>query len=366
MRIALHSPRSTYLEPALAHGGDPVFLGALLAALRERGHDVEVVSRTDVRQLWRRRLPARRFVAEAVAVTRRMRRFEPDAWLVYHPSPTYPDLFGWWQRCPRYVVFAAHTWRSKRLPRGWQRLLALAFARSIARADAMIALRPATAERLRAWGAPADRVHVHPHAVAIPRNVPPQDDARRRLGLPLDAAVLLCATRFTGPEDEHRGGKAKMISRLIRLVSALPGSAVLVLVGDGPGRPRIEAEAASLALTGRVRIFGAVPNAELGVFHAASDLYVYPHPDDRTWMSVLESQAHGRPVVTMRTPSGEMTVDDGASGLLADDLEEFREMVSRLVRERERCAAMGREARRFIERTHAIDVRAAQLEALLA
>ena len=55
-----------------------------------------MVSELDARDLWRGRVPIRRFLREAVAVRRRMRRLEPDGWLVYSSSVTYPDLFGWW------------------------------------------------------------------------------------------------------------------------------------------------------------------------------------------------------------------------------------------------------------------------------
>jgi glycosyltransferase involved in cell wall biosynthesis len=147
---------------------------------------------------------------------------------------------------------------------------------------------------------------------------------------------------------------------------SLPESTLLVLVGDGAGRPRIEAKAAGLASAGRVRIFDPVRSDELAMFHAASDFYAYPHPLDRPWLSVLEAQAHGRPVVTMRTRSGELTVDEGKTALLADDFEGFRRLVAELAADPAHCDSMGRAAREYIERNHSIDVRAGQIEALLA
>jgi hypothetical protein len=63
--------------------------------LTEKGLEVEVVSYLDAREVGRGRIPARRVLGEAVRVRKRMRRFRPDAWLVYTPSVTYPDLFGW-------------------------------------------------------------------------------------------------------------------------------------------------------------------------------------------------------------------------------------------------------------------------------
>lgn len=365
MRIAFYSPLATHLDLALARGGDPVFLHNLLETFRRRGHDVTVVSSFNVRDLWKGRIPKRKLLAEARSIRAGIRDFRPDGWLVYGMSRTYPDLFGWWQRVPRYVLFSAHTWQSKALPKAWRPPLTFAFRRSLARADAVIATRPPAADRLRARGVPPSRLHVQTFATKVPTDLPSREQARSSLGLPLDARILLCTTRFTGPQ-EAKEGKTEMILSLLELVPSLPDSTLLVLVGDGAGRPRIEAEAAGLVSAGRVRIFDPVPSDELATFHAASDFYAYPHPLDRPWMSVLEAQAHGRPVVTMRTRSGEVTVDEGKTALLADDIEGFRGLVAELAADPARCDSMGRAAREYIERNHSIDVRAGQIEALLA
>jgi hypothetical protein len=181
LRIAFYSPRASHLEPTLAHGGDPIFLEALLGALRERGHEVRIVSRLNVRDLWRGRVPARRLIREAIRVWRNMREFSPDAWLVYNPSRTYPDVFGWWQRPTRYVLLNAHTWQSKRMPQPWQWLFEFAFRRALKRADSVVAARPATAMRLRNLGATDSQIHVLPPGVSVEPSLPPRAAARRRL-----------------------------------------------------------------------------------------------------------------------------------------------------------------------------------------
>src|SRR3990172_8680016 len=113
MRIAFYSPRTSHLKQDFAQGGDPIFLHGLFGALRERGHEVKVVSTLNIRKFWRRQVPARRLVTEALTIRQEMKRYAPDAWLVYDCSRTYPDLFGWWQHPKRYVLLAAHTWQSE-------------------------------------------------------------------------------------------------------------------------------------------------------------------------------------------------------------------------------------------------------------
>lgn len=363
MRIAFYSPRSTHLKPGLAQGGDPVFLHNLFDGLRRAGHEVEVVSWLNVHDVWRGRVKARELLGEALSVRRRVRTFRPEAWLVYKPSRTYPDVFGWWQRPRRYVLIGAHTWQSHRIPRRWRALLAWAYRRSLRRADLVTVLLPLTLERLGNYGVDRERLRLLFTAVPIPDDVPSQAEARSRLGLPLEAPIVLCTTRFTDPSGGQ--GKTEMVLDLLSVVPSLAPETLLVVGGDGPGRPQIELEVERLRLSDRVRLVGEVQREDTKWFFAGCDVYAQPHPLDGPWLSVLEAQACGRAVITMRTRSGELTVDDGRSGLLADSIEGFGEQLAALTSDRQRCAAMGREARRFIADFHSIDVRVRQIEEVL-
>jgi glycosyltransferase involved in cell wall biosynthesis len=363
MRIAFFSPRASHLEAEVARGGDPVFLNALFDTLRNRGHDVQVISRLDMRELRDCRLPAHRVVMEARAIRAEMKRFSPDGWIVYNPSRTYPDLFGWWQRPKRYILLAAHTWRSERVPWRWRWLFAFAYRRSLQRADWVTATRPETAERLRRRGVPAERLSVLPPTVAIPENIPPQPEARRRLGLPLDQPLVLCISRFT--ELGSKARKTEIVLQLLASVAQLRDKPLLVIVGDGPGRPEIEKRASDVRLEDRVRLFSAVANEDLVWFYAACDVYAYPDLVALPRLAVIEAQACGRPVVTMRTPSAELTVADGRTGVLADDLADFGRQLATLIGDRKRRERMGRAARRYVTRCHSIETRVEQIERVL-
>jgi glycosyltransferase involved in cell wall biosynthesis len=363
MRIAVYSPRSTLLEPGIAQGGDPVVLHSLFTELRSRGHEIEVASRLNVRDLWHGRVPARQLLIEARSVRNRMRQFEPEAWLVWKPSRTYPDVFGWWQRPRRYVLLAAHTWQSNRMPNRWRTFLAWMHRQSLRRADVVTAERRPTFERLLKHGVEPSRLRLLPQAVQLRTQLPSQEEARVRLGLNLDQPIALCATRFT--ELGHREGKTEMILDLVSAVRSIPAQIQLVIAGDGPGRLHVEREVERLGLQSQVRLFDGVENPDLAWFYAACDLYAYPHPLDQPWTSILEAQACGRPVVMLRTSSSELTVDEGRSGLLADSRDEFREYLAAMTSDRSRCAEMGRAGRRYIAERHSISVRASQIEEAL-
>jgi glycosyltransferase involved in cell wall biosynthesis len=297
-----------------------------------------------------------------------MRRFRPDAWIVHLPSSITPDFFGWWQRPKRYVLLgpSGRKRRAKALPRSLRPIYVFAHRRSLARADKLVAFHPPSARRLRSAGIAEDRLALIPAPATAWGWIPLCEEARRRLDLPADARIVLCVSRFSVRHD-HGGGSAKteMILRLLEAFARVRSDAQVVIVGDGPGRPSVEEAIASQGLADRVRLVGAVENKDVVWFYAACDLYAYPHSTDRCWLSVLEAQACGRPVVTMRTSSAEVTVADGRTGLLASDLDEFAQHLETLVRDRERCERMGRAAREYVETHHSLELRVKQIEDLI-
>jgi glycosyltransferase involved in cell wall biosynthesis len=363
LRIALHVPRPDFLQPGFS--GDHFILPAIRSGLAERGHEVEVVSYLDAREVGRGNIPVRRVLREAVCVRQRMRRLRPDAWLVYTPSVTYPDLFGWWQRPRRYVLYAADKGRPERLPRRLRPFFRAAHRRSLLTADVVGVYRPRSAARLESVGVAPDRIAVLPPMVAMPTVEISQEDARRSLDLPLDVPVVVCVSRFSGAKGDGRPGKTQGVLELIRSMPDVPQEALCVIVGDGEGRPEVEAERARLGLRERVRLTGAVPNRDVHTYYAAADVFAYPYDLDRPWLSGLEAQASRRPVVTMRTGSAEATVDDGRTGLLAANGDEFRARLAELLGNRERCRAMGQAAREYVARHHSLEVRVRQLEEFL-
>lgn len=363
LRIALHAPRPHFLQPGFS--GDHFILPGIRSGLTDKGHEVEVVSNLDACDAGRGDVPTRRIFSEAVRVRNRMSRFRPDAWLVYGPSVTYPDLFGWWQRPCRYVLFGADEGRPERLPRRLRPFFSAAHRRSLLAADVVGVLRPRSARRLEKMGVAPDRIRVLPPMVAMPAVNMSREEARRSLDLPLDVPVVVCVSRFSPRRKDGRPGKTQGVLELVRSMAEVPQEAVCVIVGDGEGRAEVEAERARLGLVERVRLAGAVPNGDVHPYYAASDVFAYPYDLDRPWLSALEAQASGRPVVTMRTGSAETTVDDGRTGLLAGDVYEFRAQLAELLRSPERCERMGRAAREYVMKHHSLDVRVRQLESML-
>jgi glycosyltransferase involved in cell wall biosynthesis len=364
LRIIFYAPRASQLDPR-AIGGDGPIVHSLLTGLPARGHEVRVASRIDVRDFWLDRVPAHRLATEAFAVHRELKRFSPDAWLVFGSCLKHPDLFGWWQRPVRYVVMGPGTSAGRRVPKRWRWLLRWAHQRSLHRADRVVAFHPKSADELRSLGVRRERLSVLPPPVEFWDEIPSRQESRALLELPKKAPIVLCVSRLTQPRNGQVPYKTEAVVELLRALAQLPSDILLVVVGDGPGRAMVEDTTAALGMVGRVQLVGTVRHTDVRRFYAACDFFAYPCLVDRPWVAVLEAQSCGRPVVTMQTRSAEVTVEHGHTALLAKDMQDFKAHMAALASDRERCDEMGRSAREYIAKTHSFAVRVEQIEGFL-
>ncbi len=152
---------------------------------------------------------------------------------------------------------------------------------------------------------PADKIGVVYNGVDTSRPAPgPQERAelRQRLGVS-EGEILLV---FVG-----RVSKEKGIGLLIEALARLPARVRLVVLGDGPQRQALEAQAAPLGA--RVRFEGEVldPRPWMG----AADAVAVPS----TWYEafgrvVVEAMREGTPVVASRIGGMAELFDDGVQG----------------------------------------------------
>jgi D-inositol-3-phosphate glycosyltransferase len=145
--------------------------------------------------------------------------------------------------------------------------------------------------------------------------------ARRRLGLPADAVVLVFAGRIQplkGPDVVLRAA-----SSLLRLCPGLASRLVVAIVG-GPsgsevGAPgRLSSLASALGIAGCVRFEPPCPQPELADWYRAADVVLVPSHSESFGLVALEAQACGTPVVAAAVGGLRTAVRDGVSGVLVE------------------------------------------------
>ncbi|HEX2176971.1 MAG TPA: glycosyltransferase family 4 protein [Nocardioidaceae bacterium] len=142
---------------------------------------------------------------------------------------------------------------------------------------------------------------------------------RERLGIAADAPVVVCVGRMV-----PRKGQDTLVRAWPRVLAEVP-EARLLLVGDGPYRPRVERLAESLAVSESVVFTGGVPWAEIPGYVDAGDVFAMPSRTRRLGLEVealgivaLEAAACGLPVVVGDSGGAPDTVVDGETGCVVD------------------------------------------------
>ena len=176
------------------------------------------------------------------------------------------------------------------------------------RVDGLIAVSAALRTAMIALGAAPERVTVLRNGVDT-RLFRPLGRSAARAALGLTRPTLISVGLLIERKGHHR---------VIEAMASLPGFELLV-VGEGPERPRLEALIARLGLTDRVRLLGARPHADLANCYAAADALVLASSREGWANVLLEAMACGTPVIAARIWGNPEVVQERAAGLIYDE-----------------------------------------------
>jgi teichuronic acid biosynthesis glycosyltransferase TuaC len=171
-----------------------------------------------------------------------------------------------------------------RVPRRWMRWAA-------AKADGLIAVSNGLRERITALGISSEKVRVLRNGVDLALFCP-GDRARARQNLGFTRPTVLAVGNLVGLK------RHALMVEAVALLSATD----LVIVGDGPERPQIEALARARGLRERVRLLGRLPQERLPQIYRAADLLLLASTSEGWPNVLLESMACGTPVVVSDLP----------------------------------------------------------------
>lgn len=194
-------------------------------------------------------------------------------------------------------------------------------------ADAVLPVTQVLAGHVQARGVPASRITVIHNGIneAQFAAAPTPAEAKRALGWD-DALVL----GFTGFVRDWHG-----VDRVLHWMASerAPARARLLMVGDGPARPALEALARELSLGDRVRFTGVVDRHDIPAHVAAFDIALQPAVVAyASPLKLFEYLALGKAIVAPRVPNLEEILRDGDNAVLfdADQAGGFESALSRL------------------------------------
>jgi glycosyltransferase involved in cell wall biosynthesis len=253
-------------------------------------------------------------------VRRELRRLRPD---VVHTHLVHADVYGALGAGRIPLVSTKHN--DDRFRLGPFRYVERALGRRASRVIAITeALRRFCVDRV---GLPAAKVEVvHYGLDALPE---PWGESVE-VPIPAGARVLLCVGRLA----EQKG--VDIAVRALAKIREHEPAAVLVVLGEGPERRRLEALAGEgVYLPGRV--------GDAASWYRRAELLVHPARWEGFGLALLEAMLAGKPVVATRVSSAPEIVADGETGLLVppEDPEALARTVIELLAASQTAAAMG-------------------------
>ncbi len=227
----------------------------------------------------------------------------------------YPDgyaatLLGHWLKLPVTITLrGTETGHANDPARRSQLMTGLMRATRIFSVSASL---KAIAESL---GIPGDRIRVVGNGVDLTKFHPVgRDEARCKLGLPMDAKVLISVGGLVERKGFHR-----VIACLPALCKQFPNLYYLIVGGasaEGNIEARLRQQTAELGLQERVRFLGIVPPEQLKNPLSAADVFVLATGNEG-WANVfLEAMACGLPVVTTQVGGNAEVVCHPELGIL--------------------------------------------------
>lgn len=201
-----------------------------------------------------------------------------------------------------------------------------------------------------AFGMPPERARVAYNGLKVDDFAHPAPGARTKIRDELclqesQTLITLCGRIMDRPESDK--GQRTAIRAIGRLKRSHP-KALLILVGDGPGRGECEALVDELGLGDSVRFLGQ--RDDVPDILAATDIFLMPSSCPEAFgYSALEAMCAGCPVVASRIGGLPEMLAEGERGVLVPphDAAAFAAAISSLVLQPERAATLAAAGQAF-------------------
>lgn len=244
---------------------------------------------------------------------------------------TYHTLF---EEYLHHYLPVAPRWLTRNLARQISRL-------QCNQLDAVIVPSRAMHERLQDYGVNVP-THVVPTGIPLDRFADHnREEFRARLGIAPGRPVALFVGRVA-----HEKNIDFLIEAIAAARSACP-EVLLLIAGEGPARPSLEAMTRARGLQSSVCFVGYLERrAELPACYAAADVFVFASRTETQGLVLIEAMAMGLPVVALSAMGTRDLLERGRGCVVpADDPADFGARLASLLGNPVQRARLGAEAR---------------------
>ncbi|RDI96248.1 glycosyltransferase family 1 protein [Meiothermus sp. QL-1] len=252
-------------------------------------------------------------------------------------------LLAWLEK--RAVIYTPNAFStlSKNLSRT-QKLLYESAEKVLARTTtALIAVSKSEAVEAQRLGIPAERIKLITNAIQINSGIPKKkSEVRKKLGLSCEHIVIGFVGRFVPQKAPFI-----LIDAFAR-ISTDYSQARLVMVGEGPLRPRMELRIKQLGVAGKVILPGPLEGRwamqGFDIFALPSDYEGFPYV-------LLEAMAERLPIVATRVGGAEQAIAEGVNGFLVPTRStvDFASALSRLLADEKLRKQMGEQSYKRVQ-----------------
>jgi glycosyltransferase involved in cell wall biosynthesis len=338
-------------------GGIEVLATKLFSNLRQRGHEIALVTRRDrlhlaaeeqyegvqvYRHPFWTALTSRnveQIIQIRQKIARLKREFQPDVIHMNSFGPSFLFHHDTISAHPAPLIATVHTMSRSVMSEGALHQTGL-FKRTLRLANWVVGVSAAVLEQTREM---APEITPHSGVLYNGVNVPPA--APKPLNF--DAAKIFIVGRLI-PEKA-----ADVALRAFAMITTVFPAARLVLAGDGPERSSLEKLAFGLGLTDSVEFVGLVPPAGIPALLNGATAVVIPSYREGLPSVALEASLMGRPIIASRVGGLPEVVLDGKTGLLVPpgDHEALAKAILFLLKNPRIATDYGAAGRQWVQKT---------------
>lgn len=174
-------------------------------------------------------------------------------------------------------------------------------------AAGLLAVSGALKQDMTAIGMAEDKIKIH-YTGLDQSKFKPVARAEAKRDMDVNGPLFICTGALIARKNQDL---------VIEAIAAFP-DATLLLAGDGPDRSRLEALAARLGLSERVRFAGNVPHDELPRLTAAADIAILVSRSEGLANAWVEALSCGTPIIISEAGGARELVGSDSAGRIAD------------------------------------------------